>query len=119
MSEKLWAVYRIFYDPPGTPKELKCIGCKIASGTASLALAGASTYGLVKSVRKSIYIGAAYATAAFCFAGTAAVLYRLAFDYQEYNQSLVKNNVLAIRQKRKEIKAMKEHAPTRETSQSI
>lgn len=118
MSEIMWAIYGMFYEAPGTPKELKCVSCKVASGTACLAMTGASLYGMARTIKNKFYLGCGFGTVAFCFSATSAVLFRLAYDYKGYNESLIKNNALQIKDKRKEYRERNKRAKTPEGNQT-
>lgn len=118
VRELTWSVYGMFYEAPGTPKDLKCVSCKVASGSATLAMAGASLYGMARTIRTKFYVGAGFGAAAFCFSATSAVLFRVAYDYRGYNESLIRNNAVAIKDERKKNREINKGAQTHEGNQT-
>lgn len=107
-AERIWLFHRLFFDPPGRPKDLKCVECKQATSAASLALAGVSLFGAAKTIKKNMYYGAGFLGASLGFTITSALLFRLARDYRVHNQKLIEDNELSIKQKRKEFKETNE-----------
>lgn len=112
MAERLWAIYKIFHEPPGTPKELRCVGCKIAAGGACLTLMGASIYGVARTAKIAnpfaIFWG-------LTFIGSlvgSSVSFRLAYDDDQYNKQLIERAQDEIsRQRRLAAKGAQRVAP--------
>lgn len=83
--------YKLFNSPPGTPKELKCVGCKVTS--AGLSFVMASIFGIVgvkKSIR-NVYTGLSFGLAATICAASGVLFSRMAYDDNQYNENLIKS----------------------------
>ena len=89
-TDYFWMVNKMFYDPPGTPKNLRCISCKYAAGAGLLALSGASVFGCTRAMKKNAYVGALFAFASFCFGSASAIAVRMAVDDQNWNELQIK-----------------------------
>lgn len=89
MSEIFWGVYGLFHDPPNTPKDIKCIGCKVAGGCTCLAASGLILAGCVKNLRRNVYLGSFLGLMSlFSFSG-AMLAFKLANDDNIFNQRLI------------------------------
>jgi len=101
VNEYKFKFYKWFHNPPGTPKELKCVACKQASG--SLALVGAMA--MFNQARKRIvldlYKGTFCALAGSGLVAISLIAFRLAHEEKIYNEKLMKD-MKAMKQKRKE-----------------
>lgn len=102
--QRFFKIYSLFHDPPGTPKNLKCVGCKVASAGVTLALAGASLYGVKRTIINNAYVGMGYAVLSVGFLATSSLLGRLAYDNNNYNQLLIRETQEAIRKERLKLK---------------
>lgn len=83
--------YKLFNDPPGTPKELKCVGCKITTAGLSFVMAGIfGVVGAKKSIH-NVYTGLSFGLVAVTLAASGVTFSRMAYDDNQYNQSLIKS----------------------------
>lgn len=100
MAEKIWFVYKLFHDPPGKAKELKCVTCKVASGCGVLTLGGAM-FGYAKRLTKTDGHRAVAMTAAAVITVTfGATLLRYAYENNKYNIQLQKEFDAILRKER-------------------
>lgn len=97
-----WTIYKWFHDPPGAPKDLKCIGCKLAVCGASYTLMGASIYGLKKTMWNNAYKGMVFGFVAFAFFTTGSVALRVAIEDDKWNKLHIKASAEELRRLRKE-----------------
>lgn len=90
MSDYLWGIYRLLHDPPGTPKELKCVGCKVAVAGASLAGGGINFILAKKYFTKNTYRSAVFGGVGTLFIASGLIFLRLGYEHHKYNQQLTK-----------------------------
>lgn len=83
-----WAVYKFFHDPPGTPKNLKCVSCKVALGTGALGATAVNLYLTRKFVPISYAKTMIFAGLATTSALASVFLFRMAHDHRRYNERL-------------------------------
>lgn len=103
MPQIHFGFYKMFNDPPGTPKELKCVGCKAASAGLSFILTGIIGFIGVKKAIKNVYTGAAFGLAAITTGSAALILTRMAYEDTKYNDRLINT----YRKELKELRKMK------------
>lgn len=102
-AEIFFGLYKLFNSPPNTPKELKCIGCKVATAGLSFATAGAFAFGIKRSLtRGNAFIAMAFGGVATILVASGALFSRMAYDDDKYNKQLVKNYRKEIKAKRLE-----------------
>lgn len=94
-------VYKLFYDPPGTPKEKKCVPCKLALSAGSGLLVPVSFYQVYKHRRGNLKgilaLGTAISAATF-----SVIMLKVALDNHTTNKRLTKENLENIRKQRLE-----------------
>lgn len=97
-----WTVYKLFHDPPGTPEGLKCVGCKVAGGGASLAMTAICMDQMRRSYKKNAFKTMGFGFASFGLLAAASVFFRVAHEHDKYNKDLIKRNAELIKARRKE-----------------
>lgn len=92
----------MFHDPPGTPKELKCVNCKIAIGSLLLGLGGISAIVAKKLSKRSVYQMMSLVGVTGACVSSSVVTFRLAYDHSKYNENLKAQRAKEISKQRKE-----------------
>lgn len=93
--------WKLFNDPPGTPKELKCVGCKAASAGLSFLVTGVLGFFGVRRAIPNIYQGLAFGLAATVTGSTAIILSRMAYEDTKYNEMLINTYRKELKELRK------------------
>lgn len=101
-SDYFWSVYKLFYSPPGTPQDLRCINCRYAISGASFTLAAASMYGAKRTGKNNVYVGGIFAMGAIVFLSTGAIAMRLAVDDNKWNENRIKEMTMEMKKQRRE-----------------
>lgn len=86
-----WGLYKLFNDPPGTPKEIKCVGCKLAMAGSSL---GLGTLLLIVGRRKgvkNVYIGSVFGITGILSISLSGFFFRNAHENKKYNEILMRD----------------------------
>lgn len=95
-----WEVFKLFNDPPGTPKNLKCIACKVIAGCGLLFTGGVLFYGAKKLMHRNIYNATAVALLGLGSTSGSAVVFRVAYEHKIYNDRLIKELQKSLRDER-------------------
>lgn len=91
-----WFLFNLFNDRPGTPKTVRCVGCKLALGASSIGL-GAILLGLGKRKGvKNVYVGTTLGILGVGSILLSGIFFRVAYENKLYNDQLFKD----IRQKK-------------------
>lgn len=93
-------IYKKFYDPPGTPPNKKCVGCKLTAAAGFGILTPVLAYGVYRNRRVSNFKPAIYGAGALITSVSSLLMTRVAFDHYKYNIKLTKEHLEEIRQKR-------------------
>lgn len=92
----------MFYNPPGTPPDLRCIGCRYMSSAGLFALACGSAAAARKYTSKSGYITMCCGFAAVACLGGSAVAFRMAKEDEKFNLMRIREHAREIKRKRRE-----------------
>ena len=109
-TDYYWTAYKMFYSPPGTPEELRCIGCRYTISGASFALMAASMYGAKRTGKTNAYVGGIFAMGAFIFLSTGSIALKAAIEDKKWNEMKLKEWAAELKKQRREISG-KEVAP--------
>lgn len=101
IRNRYWETYKMFRDPPGTPKDLRCIGCKLAAGGGAVTIGLASGYGAAKTMMKNGFIGTLLGAGAVVCFGLSGIAFRMAMTDSEYNEKLLAETTEKIKQERR------------------
>lgn len=95
-----WHIYKLFNDPPGSPKELKCVGCKIAAGGALLPLSLGLFFGAKKIAVKNVYYATATGFVGLATLGVSLVMFKVAQEHKVYNELLMRETRERVKKER-------------------
>lgn len=97
-----FAIYEMFYSPPGTPQELKCIGCRIATAGASLTLATVCFSKAKQIIYGNLYSGMAAVIAGFTLGTIGVLSAKMAHEDTTFNNTLIKQRSEELRDGRRQ-----------------
>lgn len=92
-------IYKLFYDPPGTPRDKKCVKCKLAASAGSGLLFPPMLYAAYKK-RTSNFKPMVYGFGAIATSTFSLIMLKVAIDNHESNKKLTKENLERIRMQR-------------------
>jgi len=94
-------IHEMIYSRPGTPKELKCVGCKVAVAGACLTMATLCFYKAKQVMYNNVYSGMGIVSAGIVLGVVGAVSGRIAYDFDIYNKNLIKEKASELKTERK------------------
>lgn len=92
----------MFHDAPGTPPDLRCVGCKYTAATAGFALSAAGVYKTIKIINPRPYLGLSLALATFATISVSGIILRFGMEDQKYNQMRLREHAAEIKKKRRQ-----------------
>lgn len=96
-----WDYYKLVRDPPGTPEELRCIGCKLGIGAALGTGSLLAAYGAKRTYKSNVYVGATFLFGVLGCVSLSAVAFRMAYEDNLYNEKLKRETMERIRKERR------------------
>ena len=96
-----WPIYKLFHDPPGTPKDVRCITCKYIAAGGAFTLSAASLYGVKRTIANNAYIGFGWIFATLFTGGVGAVALRMSVEDKKWNRDYLRETAEEIKKQRR------------------
>ena len=101
-TQKYWFVYKIFHDPPGTPKDLRCVKCKVATSGAAFLAAAPFLYLTKETIKPRIYLGATYGFISLLCLSVGVIGMKMAAEDNKWNNEHIKTTLQEMKKFKRE-----------------